>query len=115
MERNREVFGANVEPHSHEWRLEVAVRGPIDPDTGWSVDLGALDRVLETEVRRRFEGSDLHREIPAVAEGTIQPSTEELARWFYRRLESRMPTGARLVRVRLWESPDLGAQFPPPA
>lgn len=115
-ERNREVFGANAEPHAHDWRLEVAVTGPLDPATGWTVDLDALDRILDEEVTARFGGSDLHEEIPEVARGEIQPSTEELARWLFRRLADRMPPESRLVRVRLWEGPDLGAEYrPPPA
>jgi hypothetical protein len=51
-ERNREVFGACANPHGHghNYLLEVTVAGVPDPDTGFSVDLGALDRLLREEV-----------------------------------------------------------------
>ena len=45
-EENRRAFGAQAETHAHDWRVEVHVAGPVDPATGWCVDLGALDAHL---------------------------------------------------------------------
>lgn len=98
--------------HAHEWRVEVTVRGPVDPETGWAVDLAGLDDLLDREVVARFADRDVHEEVEAMAEGRIQPSTEELARWIFRRLEPRMPGAARLLRVRVEEGPELGAVYP---
>ncbi|HEX2166087.1 MAG TPA: 6-carboxytetrahydropterin synthase, partial [Longimicrobiales bacterium] len=50
--RNREVFGACSNPHGHghNYRLEVTIRAGIDPVTGFSADLAALDGILHEEV-----------------------------------------------------------------
>ncbi|NIP81511.1 MAG: 6-carboxytetrahydropterin synthase, partial [Gemmatimonadetes bacterium] len=47
-ERNRAVFGACANPHGHghNYALEATVEGEIDDETGFSVDLGALDDAL---------------------------------------------------------------------
>ena len=110
-EENRAVFGDNVDPHSHDWSMEVTVTGPVHDDTGFVVDLTALDLALREEVLDRLEGADINQAVPEVRDGTLQPSTENLARWFFERLSPRIPGPARLARVRLFEGPDLGAEY----
>lgn len=111
VEENRRLFGRNATPHGHNFGLEITVRGPLDDDTGFVVDLEALDEVLRREVVERFDQRDLNEEIPAVREGRMQPSTEALARWFFHRLTPLIPGDATLVRVRLSESDTLAAEF----
>ncbi len=110
-ERNRETFGAQAEPHGHEYVVEVAVAGPPDPETGFVTDLGHLDTVLHHEVVEPLDGHDLNRVIPEVAEGAMQPSTEALAEWVYRRVAPRIGDPARVIRVRVWESDELAGQI----
>jgi len=108
---NRRVFGAQADSHEHDWTVEVHVVGPVDPRTGWAVDLAALDAAVAAATRG-WEGGDLNAVVGAVADGTMQPSTEELARWLYRELSPRVPEPGRLERVRVQESPELAAEYP---
>lgn len=110
-ERNRTLFGAQTEPHAHDWRVEVHVRGPVDPDTGWSTDLGPLDASIDAALEG-WDGGDLNRVVPEVADGGGMPSTENLARWLYLRLAPTVEAPAVLVEVRVWESDALGAAYP---
>ncbi|MBT3326847.1 MAG: 6-carboxytetrahydropterin synthase [Gemmatimonadales bacterium] len=110
-ERNRSVFGAQMDIHEHDWMLEVHTVGPIDPDTGFSVDLSAVDRIVG-DMTEGWDGGDLNVLIPEVASGSLVPTTESLARWAYMHLESRISPPARLVRVALFESPTVGSQYP---
>lgn len=110
-ERNRRVFGAQVEAHWHDWRLEVHVVGPVDPETGFATDLGALDGAID-DLLDGWDGSDLNEVVPPVREGLVQPTTEALARWIFDSLAGRVAPPARLARVRLFESPELGAEYP---
>lgn len=112
-ERNRRTFGRSADPHGHNYALEVVVRGEIDEETGFLVDLGALDEMLRTEVVDRLDQRDLTEALPGFGEGGRIPTTEELARWFYHRLADRIPGAARLVRVRLHESDTLAAEYVP--
>lgn len=111
---NRERFGAQAEPHEHRYRLEIAVGGRADPDTGFVVDLNALDEAV-VPVVEGLEGSDLNRAVPEVRAGRMQPSTEALANWFWERIEGRLPKGVQLRRVRVWESDRLGAEVERPS
>jgi 6-pyruvoyltetrahydropterin/6-carboxytetrahydropterin synthase len=108
---NRRVFGVNVEPHEHEYLLQVTVSGEIDDGTGFLVDLAMLDRAIE-EVLGPLRGNNLAEAIPEAAGGPLLPSTESLARWFFHELGTRIPPPGRLQRIRVAESDVLAAEFP---
>ena len=108
-EENLRAFGETAARHDHEFVLEVEVTGTPDPVTGFVVDLGALDGSLG-ELVHPLRGQDLNEAIPEVREGSMQPSTESLAHWFWRELERRLPGGVRVTRIRVEEAPDLAAE-----
>src|SRR4026208_424841 len=70
-EKNEAAFGACARPnyHGHTYTCDVTVRGEIDDLTGFVVDLALLDRVLETEVRQRFDHRKINLEGHAVRRG----------------------------------------------
>ncbi len=108
---DRRTFGEQVEPHEHDWYVEVHVEGPIDPTTGWVTDLKALDEHLD-RLMEGWDGGDLNALAEPVAEGRMQPSTEALAAWLYGELHGHVAAPARLSEVRVFESIELGACFP---
>lgn len=110
-ERNRRTFGASINRHGHNYVLEVTVRGPVEEETGFCVDLGALDELLTREVVDRLEQRDLVETLPSFAPGERIPTTEELVRWLFHHLEGSIPGSARLVRLRLHESDSLAAEY----
>lgn len=110
--RNVAAFGGHRRPHEHAFTLEVAVRGPVDPETGFLVDLAHLDRALRAVVEE-VDGSDLDAALPEVREDGELPSTENLARWMWNRLVDRVPAPAALDRVRVSESGTLAAEYAP--
>lgn len=108
---NRRAFGAQVDSHAHDWVVELELVGPIDDGTGFAVDLKVIDDALAA-LLQGWAGGDLNELIPEVREGSMQPSTESIARWLFLRLVDRVPFPARLVRVGVSESDELGAAFP---
>ena len=112
-ERNREVFGpcANPHGHGHNYVLEAMVAGEPDPQTGFCVDLGALDRILEEEVVRPLDHQHLNHAVPEFREGGRIPSTENLLIYLWGRIAPRIGGGATLVRLRLREDVDLFVDF----
>ena len=107
---NRRVFGPYLEPHEHEFVVEVQVGGPRDGETGFVVELEALDALLE-RVLAPLRGSDLNQAIPDAREGRMLPSTESLARWLFQALRDGIPPPARLERVRVAESDSLASEY----
>ncbi|HEV2425250.1 MAG TPA: 6-carboxytetrahydropterin synthase [Terriglobia bacterium] len=109
-EENQRLFGKcnNPHGHGHNYVLDVTVRGDVDPNTGMVVDLKDLKQIIETEVMQAMDHRFLNEEVPAFRE--IIPTTENIAREIWRRLEGRTGAG-RLHRVRLYETPELFVDY----
>jgi 6-pyruvoyltetrahydropterin/6-carboxytetrahydropterin synthase len=110
-EKNVEVFGSCARPnyHGHNYACVVTVEGPIDPVTGMVIDLGDLDRALETEVVARFDHRNINLEVPEFADGGLIPTSENLARFILERLQHALGGGVRVRSVRIDEDENLSA------
>jgi 6-pyruvoyltetrahydropterin/6-carboxytetrahydropterin synthase len=111
--RNREVFGdcARANYHGHSYVCDVTVSGAIDDATGMLVDLAALDRVLATEVRDRFNHRNINLDVPEFAEGRLVPTGENLARFILGRVQAALGDQPRVTEVRVAEDATLSATF----
>ena len=109
-EENRRVFGkcANKHGHGHNYTLEVTVAGEVDPVSGFVVDLKLLKDILEREVVSVYDHRHLNHEVPEFK--NVLPTTENIAIAIWRRLDGKIPN-AKLKRVRVYEMPDLFADF----
>jgi 6-pyruvoyltetrahydropterin/6-carboxytetrahydropterin synthase len=110
-QQNREAFGAlAAEPgHPHDYQCAVTVTGPISPPMAMVLDLPLLDRILDDEVVKAFDGKSLNRDVPHFADGMTIPTCEAIASLVYARIAARLPRGVVLERVRILEDPTLYA------
>jgi 6-pyruvoyltetrahydropterin/6-carboxytetrahydropterin synthase len=110
QEENERVFGkcANKNGHGHNYTLEVTIAGEVSASSGFVVDLKELKDVMEREVVGVYDHRHLNKEIPDFA--TTVPTTENIAIAIWKRLNGRIP-GAKLHRVRVYEMPDLFADY----
>ena len=101
-EDNWHVYGKCNNPygHGHNYVVEVALSGPVDPATGMITNLADLDAFVEREVIEPFDHTYLNEEIAEFRE-TV-PTTENLCVEIFRRL--RPYPRARLERVRVEET-----------
>jgi 6-pyruvoyltetrahydropterin/6-carboxytetrahydropterin synthase len=109
-EENQRLFGKcnNLNGHGHNYTLEVTVEGEVDAKTGFVLDLKQLKEVLNREVLDAFDHRHLNKEVPEFA--TQIPTTENIAIAIWRRLEPKL-TGAKMHRVRVYETPDLFVDY----
>lgn len=109
-EENERVFGkcAKRQGHGHNYTLEVTVAGKPDPVSGFVVDLKQLKDILEREVLSVYDHRHLNYEVPEFR--STVPTTENIAVAIWRRLDGKIPN-AKLHRVRVYEMPDLFADF----
>lgn len=112
-EKNLEVFGSCSRPsyHGHNYACEVTVSGDIDPETGFVVDLGALDQILREEVTDRFDHRNINADVPEFADGKLIPSGENLARFVFARVQARLNGSASVARVTVAEDATLSATY----
>jgi 6-pyruvoyltetrahydropterin/6-carboxytetrahydropterin synthase len=77
--------------HGHSFKIEVAVAGPVDPDTGWLIDFAEVDDAFQP----LWEQLDHHylNEI----DGLDNPTSEILAQWIWARLEKSLSHLAAII------------------
>jgi 6-pyruvoyltetrahydropterin/6-carboxytetrahydropterin synthase len=111
--RNTATFGACSRPnfHGHSYVCDVTVRGAVDPLTGFVVDLGLLDRALQTEVRDVLDHRNINLDVPEFAEGKLVPSGENLARFICERVQRALGSAATVTSVRVAEDATLSATY----
>jgi len=88
--------------HGHSFRVEIHVRGPLDPQLGWVMDFA--------DVKAAFEPLFLqldHRYLNDVS-GLENPTSEHLARWIWQRLQPALP---QLCAVVVHETCTSGARY----
>jgi 6-pyruvoyltetrahydropterin/6-carboxytetrahydropterin synthase len=111
-EENARVFGkcANRNGHGHNYTLEVTVEGEVDPVSGFVVDLKQLKDVIQREVIDAYDHRHLNLEIAEFQ--SMMPTTENIAIAVWKRLEEEIRSqGAKLHRVRVYETDDLFADY----
>ena len=105
-EENLRIFGKCNNPHGlgHNYTLEVTVAGEVDERSGFVVDLKRLKELMSREVIDGLDHRHLNKEVPEFRDKI--PTTENLAIAIWDRLKGKLD-GARLHRVRLYETDDL--------
>ncbi|HET7712764.1 MAG TPA: 6-carboxytetrahydropterin synthase QueD [Thermoanaerobaculia bacterium] len=81
--------------HGHSFRGEVAIRGDVDPETGWLLDFAELRAAVDPIVRQ------LDHYLLNEIEGLENPTSEMIAVWIWERLAPVMP---HLFRVTIEET-----------
>jgi 6-pyruvoyltetrahydropterin/6-carboxytetrahydropterin synthase len=115
QDKNEQVFGrcARRNGHGHNYTLEVTVAGDPDPVTGFVVDLKWLKDVMEREVLAAYDHRHLNLETPEFAAKKLIPTTENISISAWNRLEPAISRagGAKLSRVRVYETPEIFAEY----
>lgn len=88
--------------HGHSFKIELAIAGPVDPDTGWFIDYGELDALWQP-IHDRLDHHYLNE-----VEGLDNPTSEVLARWLWLRLKPGLPA---LERVIVHETCDARCEY----
>lgn len=101
--KNMEIFGkcSNPNYHGHNYVIETWVEGPIDPETGYVIDLKALKEIIKREVCDRFDHRNLNLDVPEFK--NLIPTAENIAVVAWRLIRTKLPSSLNLV-VRLHET-----------
>jgi 6-pyruvoyltetrahydropterin/6-carboxytetrahydropterin synthase len=77
--------------HGHSFRCEVHVEGPVGERSGWVIDFADIKDAFEP-LRVQLDHNCLNE-----IDGLSNPTSENLARWIWRRLKPRMPLLKRIL------------------
>lgn len=88
--------------HGHSYKLELSLEGPLDPEAGWLIDFGDIDRAWQV-VKKQLD----HGVLNDVA-GLENPTCENLTRWLWDALQPALPM---LCRVTVWETADARCEY----
>lgn len=89
--------------HGHNYELHVTIKGRIDPEVGYVVNLKILSKIIKEEIINKVDHKNLNLDVDFM-QGVI-PSTENLAVSFWNILEKPIAAiGAQLHRVKVQET-----------
>jgi 6-pyruvoyltetrahydropterin/6-carboxytetrahydropterin synthase len=104
-EKNLEVFGkcANPNWHGHNYTLYITVKGEVDPDKGFVLNLKELSTVIRKYVCEKIDHKNMNIDVDFLK--GIMPSTENVAIAIWKQLEKHViGLGGQLHCVRLHET-----------
>ena len=109
-ETNNRVFGKCNNPnfHGHNYKLEVELDGPIDPETGYVLDMKRLSDIIKQEIIERFDHRNLNLDCEEFKD--LIPSAENIALVCWNILRKQLPMELKL-KIRLWETPRNGVEY----
>lgn len=111
-EKNEEVFGKCSNPnwHGHNYALYVTVKGEINPETGFLVDLKWLKKITNDLVIDKIDHKNINLDVDFM-KGQLA-STENLAIGIWKQLFSAIEeSGATLHSVKIYETENNYVEF----
>lgn len=102
-EENANCFGRcnNPNGHGHNYELEVTIKGEVNPETGYLMDLKELKSIINREIIDKVDHKFLNYDVDFL-QGII-PSSENLCIAFWNILKKAI-TQAELHEIKLYES-----------
>jgi 6-pyruvoyltetrahydropterin/6-carboxytetrahydropterin synthase len=110
-EKNVEIFGkcANTNWHGHNYELIITIKGNVDQDTGFLMDVKVLSGILQQYVCEKLDHKNLNLDVDFMA-GKLA-STENLAIAIWQQIVPHLPVGVALHCVKLYETPRICVEY----
>ena len=108
-EKNLEVFGDDVRIHGHNYILSITLKGNINEESGFIIDLQKLNDIVKEEIINVFDHSQIEKDIPWFK--NKQPSTENMVVYIWNQLVNIIPSNAQLYCIKLRETPTIFSEY----
>lgn len=86
--------------HGHNWKFRAEVKAETLDEIGISIDFADLDALLG-EIIQPFDHNLINQVAPF---DTLNPTAENLVKFIFEELKSKLPSRVRLYRVSAWET-----------
>ena len=103
-QKNLNIFGKCSNPnfHGHNYELTVSVKGEIDPETGFVVDMKVLKDLIASEIEEYLDHKNLNIEVEEFKH--LNPTAENIAVVIWDKLRLKLEKTLELS-VTLYETP----------
>lgn len=111
-EKNKEVFGKCSNPnwHGHNYTLYVTIKGEINPETGYVVNLKTLSKIVNEYVIDKLDHKNINLEVDFMA-GKIA-SSENIAIAIWEQLNTPIQKlGVELHSIKLEETENNSVEY----
>jgi 6-pyruvoyltetrahydropterin/6-carboxytetrahydropterin synthase len=110
-EKNVAVFGkcANANWHGHNYELIVTIKGEVDPNTGFLMDVKHLSTILQEHVCEPLDHKNLNLDVDFMS--GVLASTENLAIAIWKQIVPHLPENVYLHCVKLYETPRIYVEY----
>ncbi len=105
----RHYHGKCEKVHGHNYKVRVTLEGETLDEAGLLADFGEVKRLLRA-VMDRLDHEFLN-EIPPF--DTVNPSAENMAKYFHEEIAKGLASGVRISSVRIWETDTSTATYRP--
>ena len=101
--KNQRIFGKCNNPnyHGHNYDLIVSVRGEIDPETGYVIDMKVLKDIIKEQVEEKFDHKNLNLDTEEFK--NLNPTAENIAAVIWKILREKIADKLEL-KIRLYET-----------
>ncbi|HEY1025798.1 MAG TPA: 6-carboxytetrahydropterin synthase [Sphingobacteriaceae bacterium] len=111
-EENRETFGKCSNPnwHGHNYELFVTVKGHVNPETGFLMDLKELKKIIHTQVTDKLDHKNINLDVDFM-KGKMA-STEVLAVEIFKQLQAPIEAhGVQLHSIKINETENNSVEY----
>lgn len=111
-EENEALYGPCSNPnwHGHNYILWVTIKGEINPETGYVVDLKHLSNIINEQVVAKLDHKNINKEVDFMKGRFV--STENLATGIWEELEPHIvELGVQLHTVRIQETENNSVEY----
>jgi len=108
-DKNYQVFGDDIKVHGHNYILDVTIRGEINPDSGFIVDIQDIKSIVSENVIDILDHSQIEKDIEWFK--GKQPSTENLVLFIWEQISSKIKKPATLHKIKLRETPTIFTEY----
>jgi queuosine biosynthesis protein QueD len=77
--------------HGHSFRIAIHMQGAVDQETGWVMDFADIEHAFKP-LYNQLDHHYLNQ-----IEGLENPTSENIARWIWRRLKPNLPLLTKIV------------------
>ncbi|CAG0901419.1 unnamed protein product [Darwinula stevensoni] len=101
---NLDLYGKcnNPNGHGHNYKVEVTLKGPIDPITGMVVNITDLKEWMKTAILDALDHKNLDADVPHFS--NIVSTTENVAVFIWESLKKELPNPSLLHEVKIHET-----------